>query len=247
MRSKPVLALFTGLATAAVLAGAVEAADPSKPQLKTLPSLKLKPALQQQQQMKPAQTPKAKDLKPNSVQPQQIQPQQIQPQQVTPQQVRPGRPLQLACPDPAIVSFSVGRITSTPGPAPGNWPIYTIQLRAVLKNVGGGAYNTRPNQQAVAIIERGSRTRDVKYQPFGNLGVGAQVMVTAQIRNWRRSNEFPPNYEAHIRYDPDISIDGNPQNDDCRGANNKRTITGAQINAAIDALPTFGGASSMRR
>ncbi len=240
MRSKPVLALVTGLAAAA-LAGAVEAAEPSKPQLKTLPSLKLKPALQQQQ-TKPAQTPKAKDLQPNSV-----QPRQIQPQQVKPQQVRPSQPLQLACPDPAIISFSVGRITSTPGPAPGHWPIYTIQLRAVLKNVGGGAYSTRPNQQAVAIIERGSRTRDVKYQPFGNLGVGAQVMVTAQIRNWRRSNEFPPNYEAHIRYDPDISIDGNPQNDDCRGGNNKRTITGAQINAAIDALPTVGGASSMRR
>lgn len=233
MKRNATILLVSGFAGLALVAAA-QAEEPG-------PQPLLKPQLHKQLQPQVKTQPKSPAPKP------QLPVGGVQAKPATPLQAKP-LPLQpAACPDPAVQSFRVGRITSTPGPAPGYWPIYTIQLVAVVKNVGAGAYVTRPNQQALAIVERGSRTRDIKYQTFGDLAPGAQVVVSAQIRNWRRSTEFPPNYEAQIRYDPDITKDANPQNDDCRGSNNKRTITGAQINAAIDALPVFSGAGSMRR
>jgi hypothetical protein len=49
------------------------------------------------------------------------------------------------------------------------------------------------------------------------------------------TNEFPPSYRLVIAYDPDISNDGNPANDDCNGRNNVQSVTSAQINSLFSA------------
>ena len=56
-------------------------------------------------------------------------------------------------------------------------------------------------------------------------------------REWNSSSptegEFPPDYIVKISYDPDILIDGNPDNDDCNPGNNEVTRSGAGINTLL--------------
>lgn len=42
--------------------------------------------------------------------------------------------------------------------------------------------------------------------------------------------EFPPNYRTIIVYDPDIRMDGNPNNDDYNVGNKDRSRSGTGIN-----------------
>lgn len=46
----------------------------------------------------------------------------------------------------------------------------------------------------------------------------------------RIRTEFPPTYTLLISYDPDIYLDANKNNDDCNRNNNKKELTGAEIN-----------------
>jgi hypothetical protein len=45
--------------------------------------------------------------------------------------------------------------------------------------------------------------------------------------------EFAPSFIARISYDPDITMDGNKQNDDCRNDNNSRTISADTVSALL--------------
>ncbi len=56
-------------------------------------------------------------------------------------------------------------------------------------------------------------------------------------RPWNMSppaeGEFPPSYVLEIGYNPDIRIDGNPNNDDCRLGSNRLERSGAQMRTLL--------------
>lgn len=62
-----------------------------------------------------------------------------------------------------------------------------------------------------------------------------QAVTVMFERPWNISSpaegEFPPSYMLEIGYDPDIRIDGNPNNDDCRLGNNRLERSGAEVRA----------------
>jgi hypothetical protein len=73
----------------------------------------------------------------------------------------------------------------------------------------------------------------VATKQFVNLAPGATETV-AYERAWNSSSpsegEFPPSYRLLITYDPDIYMDGNPENDDCDLSNNQMDRSGTGIN-----------------
>lgn len=137
---------------------------------------------------------------------------------------------QLSCPDPAAqaVNFSLLNRTS---PFQGQ-----VRITGVVRNRGTSTYQSAANQQIVYLYEQipGGRSRLVGQQAFQNLAVGQEVTVSFE-RPWNISSpaegEFPPSYVLEIGYDPDIRIDGNPNNDDCRLGNNRLERSGAEIRA----------------
>lgn len=70
--------------------------------------------------------------------------------------------------------------------------------------------------------------------PFQNLAPAQEVNLVYE-RNWDAASpaegEFPPTYRLLIGYDPDILLDGNPNNDDCNSNNNQLERSGADVNA----------------
>ena len=136
-------------------------------------------------------------------------------------------------PDPAVVRFEFSITKNKLRPTRG-----TAHITAVVKNIGDTPYNTGPAQQNIQIFElplgRASSGPAKKVCTFGNLTVGQEVRCQYD-RPWDSSSpaegEFPPNYKAMIVYDPDITLDGNPKNDDKNAKNNSLEASGSPINA----------------
>lgn len=146
--------------------------------------------------------------------------------------VKPVKPIVLKCPDlAASVDFSIGFKTSAFAGR--------VNIVGKVKNVGGVAYESRPNQQTALLYEivPGKQPRLVARQAFQNLAPGAEITVRFG-RAWNASSpaegEFPPSYRLVISFDPDIRTDGNPKNDDCNPANDVRERSGADINAMLN-------------
>ncbi|MEN9216456.1 MAG: hypothetical protein Q6K90_03920 [Gloeomargarita sp. HHBFW_bins_162] len=136
----------------------------------------------------------------------------------------------LTCPDPAAqaVHFTlVNRTTPFQG---------RVRITGVIRNQGTAAYQSGANQQFVYLYEQmpGGRPQLVAQRSFQNLTPGQEVTVVFE-RNWNSSSpaegEFPPSYILEVGYDPDIRIDANPNNDDCRLGNNRLERSGSAINA----------------
>jgi hypothetical protein len=142
----------------------------------------------------------------------------------------PKLPVQAGCPDPAVTNVLVRGISRD---APN---VYGFVLTGIIGNEGAD-YRSAEGQQLVYVhkLQPGTPARLVKTQGFGNLNRGGRVQVLHRVLAWNTTTEFPADFEFQIAYDPDILRDGNPANDDCRAANNRRRITGAEINAAIRA------------
>jgi len=83
----------------------------------------------------------------------------------------------------------------------------------------------------MAYLYEGSTLRKTK--SFSSLAAGASFSFYFE-RDWYSSSpnegEFPPMYKLLIQYDPDIYMDGNKNNDDCNGKNNKLEKSGMAIN-----------------
>ena len=147
----------------------------------------------------------------------------VKPDSIRKTPLRPG--VLSNCPDPAAhrIDFSIVQRTSQFAGR--------VKIVGVVKNVGQAAYESGPNQQDMYIYEN---NRLVARQPFHNLAPGQEVTVQHE-RAWNSSSpaegEFPPAYKLAVSYDPDIYIDGNPKNNDCRSANNQKERSGADINA----------------
>ncbi|MDJ0737591.1 MAG: hypothetical protein QNJ47_26615 [Nostocaceae cyanobacterium] len=130
----------------------------------------------------------------------------------------------IKCPNPAAhrIDFKIVRRTSQ---FRGR-----VRITGVVKNVGLANYESRPNQQGIYLYQ-GSKL--VAKRNFQNLTPGQEVKIS-YYRNWNASSpsegEFPPSYTLRILYDPDITLDSNPNNDDCNGGNNQKTRSGSSIN-----------------
>jgi hypothetical protein len=149
--------------------------------------------------------------------------------------VRPIKPgvITRVCPDPAAVEIRFQIVRS-----------YTqfkkrIRITGIVKNVGGKAFNSGPNQAKAYLYEvpiGASSGRIVAQREIRTLAAGATMQLVYE-RDWNSSSpsegEFPPNYRLQILYDPDIYMDANKDNDDCNQNNNKKERSGTEINAMI--------------
>lgn len=95
----------------------------------------------------------------------------------------------------------------------------SIRVTVEVKNLSGADYVSAPGQQRLVIEGRnGGRSGAV---PFVNLARGDVIAWADTFRPF----EFPASYKAYLALDPDIFIDGNERNDDCRADNNRVALT----------------------
>lgn len=106
-----------------------------------------------------------------------------------------------------------------------------VRVTGVVINNGQSAFESGEGQQDVFLYE-GEQL--VATQPFVNLDVDETVEVVYE-RDWNVSSEFKPSdYRLVISYDPDIRLDGNPDNDDCATDNNELTRGTGDIDALFE-------------
>lgn len=114
-----------------------------------------------------------------------------------------------------------------------------IKVIGTIKNVGTQKYISRENQQGVNLSEVQSSTFPNAVGPtkvkvdrlFSTIPAGGTFQISYEME-WNKSNEFPPIFVLNVTYDPDITYDGNTNNDDAVYANNKLEVEGkATINA----------------
>ncbi len=125
--------------------------------------------------------------------------------------------LSVQCPAPAVRSFTARRIGSG-----------MVRIEAEIANVGGAAYHSHGGQQFVAMRTAGGAP--IGQRDFVNLEPGESFVFAAE-RRWNPASEFLEGFGVAITYDPDIRLDANPQNDDCRMADNTASLSPAEINA----------------
>ena len=153
-------------------------------------------------------------------------------QTLTPQKIPPKYTLNkpaTQCPDPAVVDFIIrpnGRNTNG---------TYNMHISPVIKNVGRVAYVAGITQQNI-VLKHGSRVLQADKWRTANLAPGATTSASGvyYMTTWNPNpGEFAANITATITYDPDIRLDGNTSNDDCRSTNNSKTLTVRQINRKL--------------
>ena len=133
------------------------------------------------------------------------------------------------CPNPAVRSLDARIIARSSSRV-------TVRITAVVENMGRVAYASRPGQQALTLARdtSGRSASVVARRDFPRLAPGQRITIS-----WDQSisrygyGEFPPVFQAAIGYDPDITLDGNPANDDCRGTDNRRRLDGQVVNAML--------------
>lgn len=139
-------------------------------------------------------------------------------------------PALLRCIDPAATSVDFAMVSRTSQFAG------RVRITGKVKNVGNSAYESGPRQQTAQLYEivPGARPRLVATTAFQNLAPNTEVAVSF-VRDWNASSpaegEFPPSYRVVVSYDPDILLDGNTKNDDCRTNNNTLERSGSALNA----------------
>ena len=130
------------------------------------------------------------------------------------------------CRDPAVQSLTFQVISRGAHRTEGR-----IRLTGVIKNVGDAVFESDPRQATVALYETvpGGRATVKAQESIARLEPNRTITLNFE-RDWSIATEFPPTYSLLITYDPDIYIDANKNNDDCNRNNNKKELTGAEIN-----------------
>ena len=64
---------------------------------------------------------------------------------------------------------------------------------------------------------------------FESLSVGETLEIKFET-DWDITNEFQPDFIVYIGFDPDLYLDGNPQNDEGEPSNNTLERSGYDIN-----------------
>lgn len=108
-----------------------------------------------------------------------------------------------------------------------------VKITGVVKNIS--RTNFRSSAQAMIQLYEivpGAAPRLVASRTISNLDAGRSASVSYR-RHWNISSpaegEFPPTYRACIVYDPDIALDNNRFNDDCKSRNNCASRSGTEI------------------
>lgn len=146
-------------------------------------------------------------------------------------QVQP-RPLTRRCPD-LVPKLRIG----WPARHPDGSYIFKILMQA--HNRGNGPFVSNRRQVRLNLYE-GSRLLKSEVIPSRSfrqvtLNPGADSSaVVYTIEHWYKSGEFSASYKAMLVYDPDIRMDGNPQNDDCVMTNNTTFLRAAQIRHTLE-------------
>lgn len=164
-----------------------------------------------------------------------IQTEQVKPDAVKPEAVQHKKmlmkPLKVQCPDPGVKALEF-EILSRESDYRGR-----VRITGTVRNVGAVAYDSGPNQQSVQLwedVQGVSEKQPVASRAFEDLAPDQEVTVS-YVRSWNASSpaegEFPPSYLLLISYDPDIAMDGNEGNDDCRSTNNRKERSGMEINS----------------
>lgn len=128
------------------------------------------------------------------------------------------------CPDPAVQRVWVDRVAKLPDGR------YNFTVRADVRNAGRAAYRSKAGQQRVTLYQG---PRPYMFSHFTNLAPGQAVAFQQRV-SFVPGGEFLADYRVVIEYDPDIRIDGNKENDDCRMNNNSMTLRRDTIQAALD-------------
>lgn len=128
------------------------------------------------------------------------------------------------CMDPAVATVEVEVLEKDGSTG-------RIRITGTVINVGLQTFDSSEGQQAVELVESNTV---VATTTFVDLETAEEVTVTYETA-WNSASEFLPDYTVRLSYDPDIFIDGNEENDDCRTANNSRTLTAAEINEVFNA------------
>ena len=152
----------------------------------------------------------------------QIDPGKLKPQLPGPQIQLPPGGLRLACPDPAAAELRLANIRIR---SEGAARYYDFDVIGTIRNLGAAAWASGRGQQ-LAGLKRGSTT--VASRDFVSLAPGQGFTLTTRMSLYS-ADEFPPGVELSIAYDPDIRLDGNPANDDCRTGNNVRRLSGYEL------------------
>ena len=170
-------------------------------------------------------------------------PKELKPAPVKPKILYKPRPIPIPLkpcdgPDPGVVSLRVTKSIIVRNGV----KIGVLRITSTLKNVGTQDFVSRPGQQAFVIQAKnpaisGPRAYEtLARRDFRRLNKGASITLTAtyeipRIIEWghreRRYGECQAERViwSFVSYDPDISMDGNPQNDDCNVRNNKKRYT----------------------
>lgn len=106
-----------------------------------------------------------------------------------------------------------------------------VRITAVVENAGQVEYRSNPRQQSITLARDGRR---VSTQGFTVIRPGNRFYVTYdETVSVHGYGEFTPTFHAYLSYDPDIRIDGNPANDDCRANDNRKSLSGNVVNALL--------------
>jgi len=136
-------------------------------------------------------------------------------------------PLAKECRDPAADSLTFQVLSRDRAhPTQGR-----IRLTGMVKNVGNVAFESDPRQASAQLTEQspGGRPAIRAQQNIANLAPNATITLTHELA-WDTAREFPPTFTLLLSYDPDIYLDANKKNDDCNQNNNRKELTGEQIN-----------------
>jgi len=135
------------------------------------------------------------------------------------------------CPDPAITGLrALHASRNTDG-------TYNFLLAATITNKGSVPFISRRGQQAITFSEGRRMLLFELWSGTQRLAAGAsENQYLDRVVRWNPWAKSRHGFTAQITYDPDIFIDGNPQNDDCNMSNNKLSLSADEAVRQIGAV-----------
>lgn len=111
-----------------------------------------------------------------------------------------------------------------------------VRISGKIKNIGNTNFSSTIQQQYAAIYERAlgttTETEEIALN-FTTMSAGEETTFFYD-RNWDTTIEFQPEFILRIVMDPDITLDGNLNNDDVNFNNHQIILQGNQINSLFN-------------
>lgn len=111
-----------------------------------------------------------------------------------------------------------------------------VRISGKIKNIGNANFSSTIQQQYAAIYERPlgttTETEEIALN-FTTMNAGEETTFFYD-RNWDTTIEFQPEFILRIVMDPDITLDGNSNNDDINFNNHQIILQGNEINSLFN-------------